>query len=51
MQSGDTTPPTGWVLKSNVPLHSGNAVATGDGLVARNYLINVLNWTITDSTP
>ena len=51
MQAGDTAPPTGWILRSNVPFHGGSAIATGDGLVARNYLINVLNWTITDSTP
>ena len=51
MQAGDTAPPTGWVLKSNVPFHAGNAVATGDGLIARSILINTFNWTITDSTP
>jgi len=51
MEAGDTAPPTGWVLKSNVPLHAGSSVATGDGLIARNYLINTLNWAINDSTP
>ena len=51
MQSGDTAPPTGWILKSNVSFHGGSSIATGDGLIARNYLINTFNWTITDSTP
>ena len=48
----DTThaPATGWNLTTNVSFHGGNStlVTGSEAALARDYLINTLNWTITD---
>ena len=43
-------PQEGWVLKSNVNFHAGNAqlVAGSEAALAREYYINTLGWSITD---
>ena len=44
----------GWSSQSpriGVPLGANNNTATGDGLIARNILINTYGWVITDATP
>jgi len=43
-------PSAGWVLKSNQNFHGGNStlVTGSEAALARDYLINTLNWTITD---
>ena len=50
MVTGDVAPPTGWVLKSNVPFHGGNSTVSIGSLAAaaRSYAINTLGWTVTD---
>ena len=43
-------PAVGWVLKSNQNFHGGSStlITGSEAALARDYLINNLNWTITD---
>ena len=48
--SNTHAPAVGWVLKSNVSFHGGSSTLTigSEAALARQYLIDILNWTITD---